>query len=95
MIRVLTYGNKKIWLFIQQLHQHTAVGFVNPEPLPKHLCYFKFSEPTVILFGELIRDPASGIPFVFDSSDEAEKFAESFLQKKYNLKSKQNNYPQK
>jgi hypothetical protein len=83
MIRVLTFGNLKIWLFIQQLHFHMDNGVLNPIPLPKYLCYFKFSEPTVMLLGEIVPDPNTGAPLVFESAEKAEKFAENFLRKKY------------
>lgn len=85
MIRIITFGNTKIWLFIQQLHQHNNGDLINPVPLNKFICYFKFSEPTVILFGELMRNDETGIPFMFNSAEEAEKFAAEFLHKKYNF----------
>lgn len=83
MIRVVTFGPTKIWLFIQQLHRHDHDDNNNFVPAAQYLCYYKFSEPTLMLFGELLREEHAGHPLLFASSDEAEKYATDFLRKKY------------
>jgi hypothetical protein len=84
MIRLITFGNTKVWLFIQQLHRHTDREKENLLPVDKYLCYFKFSEPTVISLGEIIQDPNTNSPFVFSSPDKAEEYAISLLDKQFN-----------
>jgi hypothetical protein len=74
-----------VWLFIQQLHSHVPDDFVNTVPDQKFICYFKFSEPTVILFGELIRHPETKIPYLFDSFSEAEAFAIEYVRQRYHF----------
>jgi hypothetical protein len=86
MIRLITFGNTKVWLFIQQLCRHSAGDIKNLDLTDKYLCYFKFSEPTTISYGELICDPNSDAPLIFNSHIEAEKFAASFLDKRFQLK---------
>jgi hypothetical protein len=88
MIRIVTFGNEKVWLFIQELHQHNDKNkdLKNLVPSSKFLCYFKFTEPSVVVYGELIRDAETSIPLVFNSADEAEKFTFNYLRKRFNFK---------
>jgi hypothetical protein len=85
MIRIVTFGSEKVWLFIQELHRHDDTDVKNLLPASKFLCYFKFSEPSVVVYGELMRDAATNIPMIFNSGEEAEKFAINYLQERFNF----------
>jgi hypothetical protein len=85
MIRIVTFGSEKVWLFIQELHTHNEVDVRNLLPSARFLCYFKFSEPSVMVYGELIRDAETSIPLIFDTSEEAERFAIDYLKKRFNF----------
>jgi hypothetical protein len=84
MIRLIFFRDVKIWLFIQQLHQNQFDDVKNLISTDQYLCYFKFSEPTVMIFGELIYDHLNH-PKVFSSIDDAEKFANTYLEHRFHL----------
>lgn len=84
MVRIVTFVNDKVWLFIQELHGHDEET-KNLVPSSKFLCYFKFSEPSVMVYGELIRDPESKAPLVFGSSEAAESYATRYLRERFNF----------
>jgi hypothetical protein len=86
MIRIVTFGNEKVWLFIQELHGHDEKDKKNLVPSSKFLCYFKFTEPSVMVYGELIRDPETSVPLIFNSADETEKFVTNYLKRRFNFK---------
>jgi hypothetical protein len=83
MIRLITFGDTKVWLFIQQLYRHKSNDTANLIQENKYLCYYKFSEPTVVAFGELIQEAGSDLPKIFRSVDEAEKFSTAYLAEKF------------
>jgi hypothetical protein len=86
MVRMLTFGNLKVWLFVQQLQQY---GDDTPSSTilasGECICYFKFMEPTTIFLGEMIRDTATGAPKIFRSGDEAEAYAATYIEKRFQL----------
>jgi hypothetical protein len=86
VIRIITFGSLKIWLFIQQLHIYKKDDSKSITEVPEYLCYFKFSEPTVIVYGELMCDKDGAPPKLFGSIEEAEQFAFDYLQKRFHLK---------
>jgi hypothetical protein len=85
MVRIITFGNKKVWLFIEQLHTYNNGYEDNLLDNEDYICYFKFSEPTLIIYGELIRETSSKQPMMFGSIEKAEEYASGYLQKRFNL----------
>jgi hypothetical protein len=86
MIRIITFGDLKIWLFIEQIHAYRDDDLVDIHEMEEYLCYFKFSEPTVIVYGELIRENGNKAPKVFKSIEEAEQFSTEYLQSRFHFK---------
>jgi hypothetical protein len=86
MIRILTYGSLKIWVFIQQLHAYNDENLKELPEVQEFICYFKFSEPTVIVYGELIREKESGLPLTFQTMEEAEHYASDYVAKRFQLR---------
>jgi hypothetical protein len=86
MIRIVTFGALKIWLFIQQTHSYQNGDVKNLPEIQEFICYFKFSEPTVIVYGELIRENDSRHPKIFTSIEEAELYATGYLEKRFHFK---------
>ena len=85
MVRVITFGSLKVWLFIQQLHAYSKDDLKNLPEIQEFICYFKFSEPTQIIYGELIRKPESKYPMLFNTIEEAEQYASDYLVKRFHF----------
>jgi biotin carboxyl carrier protein len=49
MLKIITIGNVRVWLYVQQLLSYDGDSN-NIIEVSKYLCYFKFSEPTAGLF---------------------------------------------
>lgn len=88
MVRIITFGSLKIWLFIHQLHIYQNDDPKNLAEQDKYICYFKFSEPTPIIYGELIRDVEGNQPIVFKTREEAEQYASDYLENRFHLNGK-------
>lgn len=84
MVRIITFGSKKIWLYFEQLHIYQDDDDSFFSELEEYICYFKFSEPTPLIHGELIRGQ-NNIPIVFKSIEEAEEFATEYLQVRFHV----------
>lgn len=83
MVRVLTFDDLKIWLFVQQLSSYNQNYTNNLYPIQQYICYFKFSEPTIVVYGELIFRPENKQPMVFTTVEEAEQYAFEYLRKRF------------
>ena len=86
MVRILTFGSITMWLYIQQLRGYKSNNIINLFDEPRHICYFKFTEPSFAVFGELIMDD-NNIPKIFKSPEEAEQFARVYIEKKFRFRS--------
>ena len=86
IVRIITFKTIMVWLFIQQLHRYENHDFKILSEGLEYLCYFKFSEPTQIIFGELIRELEMQAPIIFRSPEEAETYATDYLEKRYQLR---------
>jgi hypothetical protein len=86
MIRIINFGVLKIYLFIQQLHNYIGDNVNKLNEVHEYICYFKFSEPTQIIYGELLRDVESKAPMTFNSLEEAESYASEYLQKRFHFR---------
>ena len=62
---------RTVWILLDQLRTYT-LDMKNTEYRDEFLCYFKMSEPTPFIYGELLRDSA-GKPILFKSTEEAIK----------------------
>jgi hypothetical protein len=86
VVRTLTYGNIQVWLFIMQLQQYESddagsqIGTIG-----ECICFFKFKEPNTLFLGELIRDPETRTPKVFQSSEQTEAYAATYIEKRFQL----------
>ena len=85
MVRLLTFGDLKIWLFIQQLHAYPKEHSQKLLQTEEFICYFKFSEPTMLVYGELICSSDNKQPMLFSTMEEAETFASEYLKQRFNL----------
>lgn len=76
MIKLIKINGKRVWLYIDQLRIFTKETneLVQNE---EYLCYFKYSEPTPFILGELIRE--NDLPKIFPTVDEAIGFSETYL----------------
>lgn len=68
-----------VWILLDQLRTYTH-DMKNTECRDEFLCYFKMSEPTPFIYGELLRD-SSGTPILFKSADEAIEVCKEHLNK--------------
>jgi len=73
----ITISNISIWLTIDQLRMYSA-DRSRFESRQEYLCYFKLSEPTPMIIGELFRDTENK-PMLFLSVEEAISFAKNEL----------------
>jgi hypothetical protein len=71
---------------MQQIHVYQNDDLKNLPEVDEFLCYFKFSEPTVIVYGELVRENESRRPMVFSTIEEAELFTTRYLQERFYFK---------
>jgi hypothetical protein len=85
MVRLITFGSLKVWIYLQQLYENKPES-KGVTDINKFICYFKFSEPTVMVYGELVMDEDYHLPAIFDSLEDAEKTAIRYIEKKYNFK---------
>jgi hypothetical protein len=69
----ITISNISIWLTIDQLRMYSA-DRSRIESRQEYLCYFKLSEPTPMIIGELFRDTENK-PMLFSSVEDAISFA--------------------
>lgn len=86
MVRILIFGSLRVWLYIQQLQVYKNNDIRNLMGEPRYICYFKFTEPTFAIFGELLVDE-NNLSKIFKSADEAEQFAKVYLEKKFHFRS--------
>ena len=73
----ITINNISIWLTIDQLRKYST-DRSKIESKQEFLCYFKFSEPTPIIVGELFRDTENK-PMLFLTVKDAISFAKKEL----------------
>ena len=79
-IKEIKLTNRTVWLEIDQLRTYSAdSGLI--EDKSEFLCYFKLTETTQTIFGELIRDN-NNKPIVFNSIEDAIEKAIVILNKK-------------
>lgn len=76
-VKEIQLKNKTVWLAIDQLRAYSA-DFRFFEEKPEFLCFFNLTEPTSIVYGELLRDK-EGKPILFRSVDEAIEKAKELL----------------
>ena len=86
MVRILTFGSIKIWLYIQQLYTYKGNDIINLTAEHKYICFFKFTEPTFAIYGEQIVDE-NNFPKIFHSPEEAEQFAAAYLEERFHFRS--------
>jgi hypothetical protein len=83
MIKKILIGNTQVWLlfhgFLYYNENHELI-----ESLNKYLCYFKFTEPTPMIYGELIKDEV-GKPIVFQNIDDAITEVRKLIQNRFDL----------
>lgn len=80
-ITVININNIKIWLSIQQFLHYKNGKIADLVCDNEYVCYFKFSEPSDIILGELILDENKKIK-LFKSIEEAEIFGMEYIQKR-------------
>jgi hypothetical protein len=80
IIKNITINNNSVWITIDQLRVYSA-DRIRIESREEYLCYFKLSEPTSMIIGELLKDE-SNIPKLFNSVDNAFVYAKSELEKR-------------
>lgn len=73
----------KVWFLIDNLRIHDAQTSII-ENTNQFICYYNFKEPTILLFGELIRDNNNQM-MVFNSETEALDGAIDFVMKKHGI----------
>lgn len=76
-ITTIYISGKQIWLSIDQLRIYNPDN-VTIELKDEFLCFFKLSEPTPLILGELFRDN-NNRPMVFSSISEATMYAQEEL----------------
>jgi len=69
----------KVWLVIDQLRAYNKNNEI--EVSENVLCYFKLTEPTPFIYGELFKDE-DGKPKLFQNADTAIDFAMKELEKR-------------
>lgn len=80
IIENITINNTSVWITIDQPRVNSA-DRMRIESCEEYLCYFKLSEPTPTIIGEIFKDDYS-IPKLFDSVENALKYAKSELEKR-------------
>ena len=81
VIRTIEVGGRTIWLSIDQLRVYSQdTNMIDIEE--EFLCYFKLTEPTPLIYGELFRDE-NGKPLLFDTVDNALSYAKRELKKRW------------
>lgn len=76
----LEIKNQRIWLVIELLRTYSS-DFQTFTSTGKYICYFKLTEPTQFIFGELFKDK-SNMPIIFNSEEQAKEYAENYLNDK-------------
>ncbi len=79
-IKTINVSGRTIWLSIDQLRIYSADHNMT-ELKEEFLCYFKMSEPTPLILGELFRDENKK-PLLFNSIDLATEYATNELGKR-------------
>ena len=76
-VRIIQLKEKAVWLTIDQLRTYST-DFKFIEEKQEFLCYFKLTEPTTMIYGELLCDK-KGKPIIFNSIDKAIEKAKEIL----------------
>lgn len=76
----ITINGISVWVTVDQLRVYSA-DRSRIETRQEFLCYFKLSEPTSIIQGELFRD-SENKPKLFDSGNKAIEYAKTELDKR-------------
>jgi len=79
-VKIIKVKDKTVWLAIDQLKIYTS----DEEMIEREnefLCYFKMTEPSLLVLGELFRDE-DGRPKLFTSIDSAIEIAKFELNKR-------------
>lgn len=71
----------KIWLLIQQFFHYENRNGLSLVWNNEYICFFKFSEPTDVVLGELILDENKRVK-LFKSVEDAEAFGIEYIEKK-------------
>lgn len=78
-IKEIQIKSTKVWLVIDQLRTYSEdLKFIAEKD--EFLCYYKFSEPTPMIYGELLRDEEQK-PRLFKSVNEAIEYTKEHLNK--------------
>lgn len=80
IIKNIPINNISVWITIDQLRVYSA-DRMRIESQKEFLCYFKLSEPTSMIIGELLKDE-SNLPKLFNSVENALVYAKSELEKR-------------
>lgn len=75
-------GKTKVWFVVQQLFTHNTKQETIVET-DISICYYGFSKPSDIVYGELIKDEGSIMQF--SSVESAVEYGIKFVREKFNL----------
>ena len=84
MIKKVQINNIPVWFYISELMQHVQGNREELAPCNEFICYFRFSEPTTLINGELIRDELKR-PKIFQSQEEALVFGMGYVKQQFIL----------
>lgn len=73
-----------VWFFIDRVRTYEPNNRNEIIETEDFVCYFKFSEPTPIILGELVRDK-NGAVKIFSATNDALAFATDLIKKKFQL----------
>ena len=79
-IENITISGISVWLSVDQLREYSS-DISRIETRQEFLCYYKLSEPTAMIIGELFKDD-SNKPILFNSVDTALAFAINELERR-------------
>jgi hypothetical protein len=76
-------GSLNVWFYIDNIRYYES-NQVIVEKKDEFLCYFKFSEPTIICLGELVKHPDGKI-VIFKTAQNALVASLNYVKQKFNL----------
>lgn len=79
-VKEIKIKDRSVWLAIDQLRMYSQ-DLNCIEDRPEYMCYFKLTEPTPIIYGELLRDQEAK-PILFTTIDDAIREAKELLNKR-------------
>lgn len=84
MIKKVQINNIPVWFYTEQLSQHSHSNREELVPSGEYICYFKFTEPTSLIHGELLKDEYKR-PKLFTDSEEAVVYGMKCVKQLLNL----------